>query len=60
MRYTMAESLELPLPELLPEDFKRGWAHFEFAATAKGWDAPRQLTVIPTLLRGKLIEYYIG
>ena len=45
----MAESLELPLPELLLENFKRGWTCFEFIATAKGWDAPRQLVVIPTL-----------
>ena len=55
----MAESLELLLPELVTEDFKRGWTRFEFVATAKGWDAARQLAVIPTLLRGKLINYYV-
>ena len=55
----MAESLELPLPELLTEDFKRGWTRFEFIATAKGWNAERQLAVIPTLLRGKLIDDYV-
>ena len=55
----MAESLELPLPELATEDFKRGWTRFEFVATAKGWDAARHLAVIPTLLRGKLIDYYV-
>ena len=55
----MAESLELPLPELAVEDFKRGWTRFELVANAKGWDAARQLAVIPTLLRGKLIDYYV-
>ena len=33
--------------------------HFELVATAKGWDAAKQLAVIPTLLRGKLIDYYV-
>ena len=28
-------------------------------ANAKGWDTARQLAVIPTLLRGKLIDYYV-
>ena len=55
----MAESLELPLSELVTEDFKRGWMRFELVATAKGWDAAKQLAVIPTLLRGKLIDYYV-
>ena len=55
----MAESLKLPLPELVVEDFKRGWKRFELVANAKGWDAARQLAVIPTLLRGKLIDYYV-
>ena len=45
----MAESLELPLPELVVEDFKRGWTRFELVTNAKGWDAARQLAVIPTL-----------
>ena len=51
--------LELPLPELLVEDFHQGWMHFEFVAVAKEWDAVKQLAVIPTLLRGKLIDYYV-
>ncbi|XP_065901887.1 uncharacterized protein [Dysidea avara] len=51
--------LELPLPELVAEDFKRGWIRFEFVATAKEWDAVKQLAVIPALLRGKLIDYYV-
>lgn len=51
--------LELPLPELVAEDLKQGWTRFEFVATAKEWTAAKQLTVIPTLLRGKLIDYYV-
>lgn len=51
--------LELPLPEVMIEDFRRGWTRFEFVAAAKGWDAAKQLKVIPTLLRGKLIDYYV-
>ena len=55
----MATSLDLPLPELVAEDFQRGWTRFEFVAAAKEWNANKQLTVIPTLLRGKLIDYYV-
>ena len=51
--------LELPLSELVVEDFKRGWIRFEFVATAKEWDAAKQFAVIPALLRGKLIDYYV-
>jgi len=54
---TMAQ-LELPLPELLVEDLKRGWTRFEFVATPKEWNEAKQLTVIPILLRGKLIDNY--
>ena len=52
----MAESLELPLSEPVTEDFKRGWRHFEFIAAAKEWSAEKQLVVILTPLRGKLID----
>lgn len=51
--------VDLPLPELLVEDFQRGWTRFEFVAAAKKWDAAKQLAVVPTLLRGKLIDYYV-
>ena len=50
--------LELPLPELVMEDFQCGWTHFEFVASTNKWDGAKQLTVIPTLLRGKLKDYY--
>ena len=52
----MVTLLDLPLPELA--DFQLGWTHFEFVAVAKEWTANKQPTVIPTLLRGKLIDYY--
>ena len=55
----MVESLELPLPELLTEDFKQGWTRFEFVTAVKGWNEEKQLVVIPTLLRGKLIDDYV-
>jgi len=51
--------MDLPLPELVAEDLKRGWTRFEFVAVAKEWDATKQLAVIPVLLRGKLIDYYV-
>ena len=51
--------MELPLPELIVEDFQRGWTRFEFVAAAKEWNTNKQLAVIPTLLRGRLIDYYI-
>ena len=51
--------MKLPLPELVVEDFTRGWTCFEFVATAKEWNEAKQFTVIPTLLRGKLIDYYV-
>jgi len=51
--------MDLPLLELVAEDLKRGWTRFEFVAVAKEWDAAKQLAVIPALLRGKLIDYYV-
>ena len=30
--------LELPFPELVVEDFKRGWIRFKFVARAKEWN----------------------
>jgi len=47
--------MELPLAV---QELKRGWTHFEFVTIAKEWDATKQLAVILTLLRGKLIDYY--
>ena len=55
----MAESFDIPLPQITSEDFSRAWTHFELVATTKEWNAAKQLVVLPTLLRGKLIDYYL-
>ncbi|ETW99204.1 MAG: hypothetical protein ETSY2_41360 [Candidatus Entotheonella gemina] len=55
----MAQPLDIPLPELTTDDFKRGWTRFELVAKAKEWDEAKQLTVLPTLLRGKLLDRFV-
>ena len=50
--------LDLPLPEITVEDFARGWTRFELVSTAKEWEPEKQAKIVPTLLRGKLVEYY--
>ena len=57
LTFSMAQ-VELSLPELIVEDFQCGWTRFEFIAAAKEWNTNKQLAVIPTLLRGRLIDYY--
>ena len=54
----MAVQLDLPLPELTMENFSRAWTQFELVPTAKEWEA-KQLTILPTLLRGRLLDYYV-
>ena len=48
--------MELPLPV---KDFTRNWTRFKLIATAKKWNAERQLNAVPSLLRGKLLGYYV-
>ena len=55
----MAQPLDLPLPEITTENFTRAWIRFELVAKAKEWDAAKQLTVLPTLLRGKLLDHFV-
>ena len=55
----MAQSLELPLPEITTSNFIRAWSQFELVATVKEWNAAKQLSYLPTLLRGKLIDIYL-
>lgn len=50
--------LDLPLPEITVDEFHRAWTRFELVAKAKEWDDARQKLVLPTLLRGKLVDYY--
>ena len=42
----MAQPLDIPLPEITAELF----------AKAKEWEGAKQLTVLPTLLPGKLVD----
>ena len=55
----MAQSTDIPLPEITIEDFRRAWTRFELVATVKKWGEDKQLAIIPTLLRGRLVDYYI-
>ena len=55
----MATQLDLPLPEISVENFSRAWTQFELVAAAKQWEDAKQVTILPTLLRGKLIDYYV-
>ena len=51
-------AMDLQLPELTIDDFHRAWTRFELVAAAKEWSETKRLTIVPTLLRGKLIDYY--
>ena len=51
--------LELPLPEISTEDFERSWIRFNLVATAKNWDEAEQLSIVPALLHGKLVEIFV-
>jgi len=55
----MAQPLDLPLPEITAENFSRAWTRFGFVAKAKEWDETKQLAVLPTLLRGKLLDHFV-
>jgi len=56
----MASQLDLPLPEITIEDFLCSWTQFELVASAKEWDAAKQKLILPTLLRGKLVDIYMS
>ena len=45
--------------EITKEDFKSEWTRFELVARAKERDKGKQLTIIPTLLCGKLLDTYV-
>ena len=50
---------DVTLPEISVETFEHAWLMFELAATAKEWQEEKQLRTLPTLLRGKLVEYFV-
>ena len=51
--------MDLPLPEVTVEHFDRAWTQFGLVAKAKTWGDDKQLAILPTLLRGKLIDYFM-
>ena len=55
----MASPLDLPLTEITVEEFTHAWTRFELVATAKEWNEAKQKSILPTLLCGKLVDYYI-
>lgn len=57
--WDMAEWLDLPLPEITTEEFSRAWTRFELVYAAKEWNTAKQLSILPTLLRGKLVDYFV-
>ena len=59
VRSGMAAQLDLPLQELSVENFSRAWMQFELVAAPKQWDEAKQLTILPTLLRERLLDYYV-
>ena len=50
----------LPLPEITPKELTRAWTRFELVAAAKEWSTERQTAILPTLLRGKLVDHYVN
>ena len=56
----MAEQLEILLPEITVEEFQCSWTRFELVSGAKRWEAAKQKLILPTLLRGKLVDIYMG
>ena len=47
------------LPEISADNFEHAWKRFRLAAVAKQWQADKQLLILPTLLRGNLVDYYM-
>ena len=58
--HVIMAQLDLPLPEITVADFQRSWTRFELVASAKEWDAAKQKLILPTLLRGKLVDSYVA
>ena len=55
----MVTPLDIPLPEITSGEFHQPCTRFEFFASAKEWNNERKKLVLPTLLRRKLVEYYV-
>ena len=52
-------TFDLPLPEITVEEFLRAWIRFKLVSAAKEWNDEKQASILPTLLRGKLVDYYV-
>ena len=52
-------AFDVPLPEITVEEFLRAWTRFELVSTAKEWSSEKQASILPTLLRGKLVDHYV-
>ena len=50
-------AFDVPLPEIMVEKFLRAWTLFELVSTAKEWSSEKQALILPTLLRGKLVDH---
>ena len=40
----MAEKVNMPLPDIICEDFESSWIYFELAVAAKEWSSKKQLS----------------
>ena len=56
----MAAQLDVLLPEITSEEFVRAWTGFELVTSAKEQNETKQKSVFPTLLRGKLVDYFVN
>ena len=52
-------TFNVPLLKLTVDNFSRAWTRFELVSTAKEWNAAKQTAILPSLLRGKLVNHYI-
>ena len=50
---------DLPLPEITVDDFERAWTRFLLVADAKEWNEQKRVAVLPALLRGSLVDYFL-
>ena len=52
-------TIDLPLPEITVEEFPWAQTQFELVSGAKEWKDKKQASILPMLLRGKLVDYYV-
>lgn len=57
----MAVQLDLPLLELIVENFSCAWTQFKLVAVAKHWDEAKQVTMhsADPVKKGKFLDYYV-